>query len=179
MQRLSALFSKHRRRLAPLVLLAFALIVSRQLLPSWPRETDVSFALGQDHADVVELRVAYLRGDEELHGVSFSFPEGAPGVVHHKVTLPAGEFELRCELRQRSGGSRTLIRRLHEPARAVRIELARDSLSCNERVTRPSRPAGKAVGAPLSRGSLRASRSAPVLGWTSMRSVRSVRSRAA
>ena len=111
------------------MLLAFVLAVSRQLWPSWPRETDVAFALGQDHADVVELRVSYLRGDEELHGVSFSFPAGAPGVVHHKVTLPAGEFELRCELRERSGGSRTLIRRLHAPANAVRIELARDSLS--------------------------------------------------
>jgi hypothetical protein len=122
-ERAAALFSKHRRRLAPLLLLGFVLVVSSQLWPSWPRETDVAFALGQDHADVVELRVSYLRGDEELHGVSFSFPRGAPGVVHHKVTLPAGDFELRCELRERAGGSRTLVRRMHAPAAAVRIEL--------------------------------------------------------
>jgi hypothetical protein len=126
MERLAALFPKHRRRLARFLLVGFVLVVSSQLWPSWPRETDVSFDLGHDHADVVELRVAYVRGDEELHGVSFSFPKGAPGVVHHKVTLPAGDFELRCELRERAGGLRTLIRRMHAPAPAVRIDLEGD-----------------------------------------------------
>jgi hypothetical protein len=131
MERFVALFSKHRPRLARFLLVGFVLVVSSQLWPSWPRETDVAFALGHDHADVVELRISYVRGDEELHGVSFTFPKGAPGVVHHKVTLPAGDFELRCALRERAGGSRLLIRRLHAPATSVRIELDPDSHAQN------------------------------------------------
>ena len=130
MQRLAAWFVKYRRRLSRLVLVAGALVVTTQIWPSWPRETDVEFALGQDHSDIVELRVAYLRGAEEVHGVSFNFPRGAPGVVHHKVTLPEGDFQLRCELRERGGYSRLLIRHLHAPAKgAVRIWLTRDPMT--------------------------------------------------
>ena len=61
---------------------------------------------------------------------AFNFPEGAPGVVHHRVTLPAGDFEVRCELRGRAGDSHRIVRHLHAPAEGrVRISLTPETFS--------------------------------------------------
>jgi hypothetical protein len=139
MQAFVAWLVRHRRRVARAVMLVGVLVVSAQFVPNWPRETDVEFALGQGHANVVELRVSYLSGDDELHGVAFNFPEGAPGVVHHHVTLPAGDFEVRCELRGRAGDSHRIVRHLHAPAAGhVRISLAPESLSRTAPALTPS-----------------------------------------
>jgi hypothetical protein len=121
MQRLAGLFLQHRRLVARLIL-GFGLIaVGRQLWPTWPHETELEFELGADHAQVVELRVAYLDREqrEELRGVSFGFPNGAPAVVRHHLSLPAGKVVLRCELRERNGGSRRVTRTLKAPATGV------------------------------------------------------------
>jgi hypothetical protein len=124
MQPLVALFVRNRRRLARLTLLAGALMVAGQLVPNWPREVNVEYVLGRAHGEIVELRVSYVRDDDELHGVSFGFPGGAPSLVRHRVTLPSGEFELRCELRGRGGEWHRLVRHLHAPADGpVRISL--------------------------------------------------------
>jgi hypothetical protein len=124
MQPLVALFVRNRARFARLVLILGALVVAGQLLPNWPREVEVEYELGQAHTEVVELRVSYMRDDDELHGVSFGFPSGAPSLVHHRVTLPSGEFQLRCEVRDRRGAAHTVIRYLHAPAEGpVRISL--------------------------------------------------------
>ena len=96
--------------------------------PLWPHDTELEFLLGADHGEVVELSVAYLDHGEELHGVNFRFPEGAPATVHHHLNLPSGELIVRCELRDRAGGMRQLTRKLRAPAAGVvRIALARSN----------------------------------------------------
>ena len=112
MQRLVSFFLQHRRRFARVVLGVGLLLVGRELWPSWPHETELEFVLGPDHSQVVELRVEYVDHGEELHGVSFGFPNGAPSTVRHHVTLPAREVMVLCELRARDGGRRLLRRKL-------------------------------------------------------------------
>jgi hypothetical protein len=128
MQWFVGFFARHRRRLARLVL-GLGLIYSARLLwPSWPHETELEFELGPDHAQVVELRVAYLHQGEELHGVSFGFPSGAPALVRHKLSLPPGKLVLSCELRARDGGARRLTRTLTAPVEGVvRIPLGQSA----------------------------------------------------
>lgn len=95
-----------------------------ELWPSWPRETEVEFLLGGRHAQVVELRVAYSKDDQPLHGVTFSFPEGAPPQVLHHLKLPAGTVFVHCELRVREGGALEVNRTVRTPAEGrVRIAL--------------------------------------------------------
>jgi hypothetical protein len=119
-----AFVTSQRRRIARLVLAAGVVFAALELWPDWPRELEVEYQLGAEHSEIVELRIAYLQGSQELQGVSFSFPDGAPNAVRHRVTLPAGTFVLRCELRDRAGEARAVTRHLHTPSEgAVRILL--------------------------------------------------------
>jgi hypothetical protein len=84
----------------------------------------VEFELGPTHQEIVEVRVAYVQDGEELHGVSFSFPHGAPGQVRHSVTLPPGDFEVHTELRPTRGLTLASVRKLHAPVEGlVKIRL--------------------------------------------------------
>jgi hypothetical protein len=155
------LFGRHRRWLARVILLLGAAYAAIDLWPRFPHETQVELALGPRHGEVVELRLAYLDAGEELAGVSFGFPEGAPATVRHRVKLPAGRFELRCELRGRSGDSRSIVRELQTPASgAVRFELGdqagnmRSANAPRDAARRDSlRPWPSNYGAPRSGGS--------------------------
>ena len=119
MRRLAALIALHRRRVARLLFALSLCTVAWQLLPSVPRQTELEFSLGSAHRRVVELRVGFERGGEELHGVSFGFPEGAPRTLRHSVSLPAGDYLARCELRERGGASRLFTRHFQAPAEGV------------------------------------------------------------
>ena len=96
--------------------LAGILLVASQLLRAAPRDVDVELKLGPDHDRFVELRVAYVQQAEEIHGVAFKFPNGAPERVRHTVQLPAGEFEVHTELRTSSGPILANIGRLQAPS---------------------------------------------------------------
>jgi hypothetical protein len=125
MRRLAELIARHRRRVARVLFGLGLLAIAGQLLPNVPRETDMEFALGEAHERVVALSVAFERGGEEMHGVRFGFPEGAPRTVRHSVRLPRGRYAVRCELRERDGDSRELTRTIDTPAEGVvRIALA-------------------------------------------------------
>jgi hypothetical protein len=122
---LKRVFSQHRPGLARLVALGGVLAVGTVLAPRVPRQVDVELLLGPAHNEFTEVRVAYLQEGEEVHGVAFSFPSGAPALVHHAVSLPAGDFEVRTELRRADGRSQASVRSLHAPAAGtVRIPLA-------------------------------------------------------
>jgi hypothetical protein len=118
MPRLLALLQAHKQRIARVVGLAGVLIVASLLIRGSPRKVDVEFDLGPEHSEFVEIRVAYVQGGEELHGVSFSFPNGVPGSVQHSLQLPAGEFEVRTELRPEHGPSLASVGRLSAPSDA-------------------------------------------------------------
>jgi len=115
-RRLAAAVSPHKRRLARLTALAGILVVGSALLRGTPRPVEVEFDLGPAHRSFREVRVAYVQDGEELHGVAFSFPEGAPGSVRHSVKLPEGDFEVRTELRPLRGAALASVGKLHAPS---------------------------------------------------------------
>ena len=91
----------HKRQIGRLIGLTGVLLVSAQLLRVAPRTVQVQLELGPAHRKFVEVRVAYVQAGQELHAVSFAFPEGAPNRVQHAVRLPPGDFEVHTELRPR------------------------------------------------------------------------------
>jgi hypothetical protein len=111
-----AWFEAHRQGLSRVVLVCGGVVVALALFPHVPRKVDVEFELGPSHQEIVEVRVAYLQDGEELHGVSFSFPDGAPDQLRHSVTLPPGDFEVHAQLRPSHGHPLESVRRLHAPA---------------------------------------------------------------
>jgi hypothetical protein len=116
METLVRLLRQHRRALARVILVVGTLVVVRQLLPAVTRETEIELELGPSHAQVVEVHLTYLLEGEELHGVSFRFTNGAPAHLRHRVSLPSGDLELECLLRDRNGVAHVVTRRLRTPA---------------------------------------------------------------
>lgn len=118
MRKLLARLEPHKRRIARFIGLGGVLIVASLLLRNAPREVQVDLMLGPLHRQFNEVRVAYVQRGEEVHGVAFTFPDGAPGQLHHSLQLPEGDFEVHTELRARDGHSPALasIGRLHAPS---------------------------------------------------------------
>lgn len=116
MQSLLAHLRTHKKRLARLVGLAGMLLVASLLVRGAPSQVEVELMLGPLHQDFVEVRVAYLQQGEEVHGVAFAFPHGAPGKLRHSVQLPAGDFEVHTQLRPEHGPVVASIGRLHAPS---------------------------------------------------------------
>ena len=116
MLNLLARLQPHKRRIARFVGYVGVLIVASLLIRNSPREVQVELMLGPQHRQFTEVRVAYVRQGEELHGVAFSFPQGAPGQLRHSVQLPAGEFEVHTELRPAHGHALASIGKLHAPS---------------------------------------------------------------
>ena len=105
------------------MLIAIAAVTT--LGPRIPRESQLRFALGPGHAEIVELRVAYVQGGEVLKGVRFDFPEGAPAEVAHRVSLPSGPCEVRAELLARDNRLQQVVRRWESPSEGhLRLQLA-------------------------------------------------------
>ena len=116
MRNLLARLQPYKRKIARFVGLGGVLIVASLLLRNAPREVQVDLMLGPLHQQFTEVRVAYVQQGEEVHGVAFTFPDGAPGQLHHSVQLPAGEFEVHTELRPLHGRALASIGRLHSPS---------------------------------------------------------------
>jgi hypothetical protein len=111
-----AILQRHRKRIARAAGFAGMLGLAVLLMRNAPRTVQVEFELGPAHREFVEVRVAYVQAGEELHGVAFSFPEGAPDNLRHAVSLPAGDFEVRTELRPLHGAVLASVGRLHAPS---------------------------------------------------------------
>jgi hypothetical protein len=108
-----------RRRYAPLVLVLAVVVVGNELWSGMPRNTRLEYRLGPDHARVVEMRVVYVQDGEEIRGVSFHYPEGAPPRVAHQLELPSGHYEVSLELTDRDGKAVRVTRALRTPAEGV------------------------------------------------------------
>lgn len=119
MRRALRFVDRHRRRLASVVALLGLAVLGLTLWPAVPKETELELVLGPDHAQVVEVRVAYVQQQEELQGVRLRFPEGAPGVVRHRVSLPSGRFEVRLDLLRRGAPALSFVRTFETPADGV------------------------------------------------------------
>jgi hypothetical protein len=116
---LQAFLRKHKHRFARPIALGGMLLIASVLLRHAPRDVQVQLDLGPAHQNFVEVRVAYLQEGEELHGVAFTFPNGAPGSLRHSLKLPAGDFEVRTELRPIRGAVLASVGRLHAPSDGV------------------------------------------------------------
>jgi hypothetical protein len=117
--RARALFERHRKRLATLVLVLFLAAVGLEITSAIPRETRVDIPLGASHARVSEARIDYFDGDEPVHSVTLRWPYGAPESVRHTVDLSPGEYEVTVVLVERAGERRELTGRLTAPAEGV------------------------------------------------------------
>ena len=132
--RLLARLGQHRRRISRVVLVLGVVVAVLELYPSFPRDTEVELLLGEERHQAVELRIAYVQDGEELQGVSFGFPAGAPARVRHTVNLPGGEFEVRVELRRGQGRALSWTRALHTPSQGtVRFRLDRAGMDISPR----------------------------------------------
>lgn len=116
---------RHRKRLARVLGVLIVVLAYSQLAPAVPQESDLEFALGPDHQQVVELRVAYVQNGEPYKGARFDFPTGAPAQVSHRVSLPGGDYEVRVELLRRGRAVERIVRSMHSPAEGrLRLHLA-------------------------------------------------------
>jgi hypothetical protein len=106
----------HKRQIGRLVGFTGALLVSSLLLRAAPRTVKVQLELGPAHRKFVEVRVAYVQAGQELQGVAFAFPEGAPDRLQHAVRLPPGDFEVHTELRPQHGNVLETVARFHAGA---------------------------------------------------------------
>jgi len=124
LKRLGRAIEPHRRRLALAVLVVAALVVGRTVAEGLPREVQVRYLLGPAHAEVTEVRVVYLtEAEEEVQGVSFRFPGGAPPTLEHAPRLAPGDYRILATLRG-PGGSREVRRGIAVPTEApLEVEL--------------------------------------------------------
>lgn len=114
-----AIFERHRKRLARLVLVTAVLLVGLSIWSEVPREAALEIALGETHADVLELRISYLRDGEAYQGVRFDFPAGAPRRVQHTVSLPSGPFDVQLDLVRRGERFQRTVHRLQMPVEGL------------------------------------------------------------
>ncbi len=119
MHPLQRFYLNHKAKLARLTALAGVLTVGLLLSRNAPHEVKVQLLLGQTHREIVAVRIDYLRGGQELHGVELTFPEGAPERVNHSVSLPGGELEVRAELRKADGHAVQAVKKLEAPVQGT------------------------------------------------------------
>lgn len=118
-ERLGALFQKHRRRLATLVLGLFLAAVAVEIGGAIPRETRISVPMGASHAEITEARIDYWQDDAQVRSVTLRWPQGAPRDVRHTLDLAPGDYEVSVQLVDREGRHRRLTGRLTAPADGV------------------------------------------------------------
>lgn len=129
LRRWSLGFWKHRRKVAPLVLGLGVLVVGGELQRNAPRETDIEYLFGPDHARVVGARIAYMLEGEEVQTARFTFASGAPASIHHIVDLAPGRYTVVVEVLE-VGNVRMIERTLEVPAEgAVRIDLVEQAFA--------------------------------------------------
>jgi len=104
--------TRHRQRIARLLLVVAVCFGATQVWPAVPQTTDIRIDLGPQHLEIMELSVGVTRDGEPLHAASFRFPEGAPATVRHELVLPTGRYEV--ELRCRGSAGTTSVERVIE-----------------------------------------------------------------
>jgi hypothetical protein len=106
-ERVSAAFRENRRRIAALVLAAFVLVVVIDLSRTVPRETRLSFDLGEGHDAIRSIELAYTCGDEAVEQARHRYPDGAPAHLSDALDLVPGHYEVRLDAVYADGRIRT------------------------------------------------------------------------
>jgi len=122
-----AWWKANRKRLAPLVAAVAIAVIAGTLVQSWPREVELRFALGADHQQLREARIAYTLEGEEVKGVSFREPNGFGPAIRHRLELVPGRYDVEATL-SGEGIARHVVRALEVPADGlVRMSFEEDS----------------------------------------------------
>lgn len=112
-----------RRRLAPVVLLAGALVIGKLAYEEMPRGQELRFVLPP--RPVSALRVTYRLDEEPYAGLERHFPHGAPPEIVHHPSLGPGRYELNIELTDQAGDTTRVTRAVQIPSEgSLRISLA-------------------------------------------------------
>lgn len=93
----------HRRRIARVLLVTAVCYGATRVWPAVPHATNIRFDLGPQHREIMELQVGFVRDGEPLQGASFRFPDGAPPILQHEVTLPTGRYDVQVRCRRQNG----------------------------------------------------------------------------
>jgi hypothetical protein len=95
--------TRHRQRIARVLLVAAVCFGATRVWPAVPQSTDLRIDLGRQHLEIMELSVEFMRDGEPLQGASFRFPQGAPASVRHEITLPTGRYDVHVRCRSVAG----------------------------------------------------------------------------
>lgn len=95
---MASFWSKYRKRLAFLVLVVAAVVIGRELSGAALRDVELVYDLGPDHAEFVELRIAYVSAEDEVAGVRFQEAAGLPSRLDHAVELSPGRYTVEAVL---------------------------------------------------------------------------------
>jgi hypothetical protein len=106
---------KDRRVISRLVLVLGVLFIASRIWPNVRHETSLLFTLGPEHDKIVEVRISYIADGDEHYGVTFYYPSGAPSQISHRIGLPYGRYQIKIELKQRDGKTKTFVRSLRVP----------------------------------------------------------------
>lgn len=123
--RASNFVAQHRKRLAALAAVAGLVVVGAQLLRQLPTDTHIRYNLGEDHASVREVRVAFLHGDETtVRSLSRRFPNGAPESFDDTVSLTRGRYQVNGMVIDAEGVPQAFLRSIDVPSEgAIIIDL--------------------------------------------------------
>lgn len=99
LDRVRAYLDRHSRLVRFAVVFVALLLAAIPLARLIPRGTDVAYDLGEDHAFVRELSLAYLPvGGESTRAIRIRFPDGAPETYRHHVELAPGRYEVHARV---------------------------------------------------------------------------------
>jgi len=117
-------FRKYRRRMATLAFGIFILAVVVEIGGAVPREVDVDYRFPEP-GELVEARLMYSQGDEQIREVTLRWESGAPRLVRDTLDLSPGDYVVSALLVDESGDTRLLHGQLSAPADGVvRVRLA-------------------------------------------------------
>ncbi len=105
-----------RRRVATIIAVVGVAFVGSRLGSVWPRDTDVTYEVGPD---IAELDVDYLKDGEAVASVRFGRDGEREPFFRHTVRLQPGEYRIHIMLYGDDGSAIELARTLAVPARGV------------------------------------------------------------
>ncbi|MFO0694431.1 MAG: hypothetical protein U0230_12805 [Polyangiales bacterium] len=122
---LPAWFERRRKLLATSVLLIGCAVIGVELGRSVPREVEVRYDLGPEHAQVRAVQLGYAEiGGAVVRTARFSYPEGAPRSFRHRLELAPGAYGCTARVTREQGPEEEIVRRFEVPSEGViRIDL--------------------------------------------------------
>lgn len=99
LERVRIFLDGHRRLVRYAAVFALLALIGLPISRLIPRGADLHYDLGDGHAVVREVRIAYVPvGGESARAITVRFPDGAPRHYVHHVELAPGRYEVHARL---------------------------------------------------------------------------------